>query len=171
MSRIVYNTTTGEIRPDPRRRGGPVQGLAPELRLLDLIEPPPPAYDRSTHFLQQTRNFDLEAGTATYGWEVVSLPPRPPEPRWQEFRAALRGIPELQTLLQGILSVDAMAFLGVGVGLGQAAQGDGRTFAGVWSELLAAGAVPPPLAAAVQALAAAHDLPPEFVAGLALPEG
>lgn len=87
-------------------------------------------------------------------------------PEWQAFRAALRTIPELQDLVRALATADPIAHLALGVGLGQTAQGDSTTFLSTWGELLAEGAVPPALAAAVQALAASHHLPAEFVEAL-----
>jgi len=103
-------------------------------------------------------------------YRVEALPPAEPtepEPRWQEFRAALRGMQDLQTLVATLAQVDPIGHLAIGVGLGQAAQGDTSTFTGVWTELLAAGLVTSALAAAVAAMAATFDLPAEFVAALA----
>jgi hypothetical protein len=100
-------------------------------------------------------------------YRVETLPPAEPEPRWQEFRAALRGMQDLQVLVATLAQVDPIGHLAIGVGLGQAAQGDTSTFTGVWAELLAAGLVTPAMAAAVAAMAVTFDLPAEFVAALA----
>lgn len=124
-------------------------------------------HNPTTHYLQRCEPYLLDG--QVWNVEAVERPPTPdplPEPRWQEFRAALRGIPELQTLVATLATVDPIGHLAIGVGLGQAAQGDSATFTGVWTELLAAGLVTPDLAAAVQALAAGFDLPEAFVAGL-----
>ena len=125
----------------------------------------------------------VQSGTTDDLWPKAGFPPGGPseawltrhgarlahaarEPRWQEFRSALRAIPEIKSLLQMLSEQDQLAFLGLGVGLGQAAQGDISTFMSVWAELLDAGVVPSDLATAVQALAAEFDLPVAFVKGL-----
>jgi hypothetical protein len=169
MTKLLYNPTTDTISRYPRADDEPVVGLDPSMVVLTEILPEQPSYDAETHYLEQTREIDLQAGTLTRGWLIVERPPvepMPPAPRWQEFRAALRGIPELQTLVATLAQVDPIGHLAIGVGLGQAAQGDTSTFTGVWSELLAAGLVTPELAAAVEALATTYDLPAEFVGAL-----
>jgi hypothetical protein len=53
------------------------------------------------------------------------------------------------------------------VGLGKAAAGDQRVFLSAWSAAQSLGLVSQELVAGVQTLAVAHDLPAEFVEGLA----
>jgi hypothetical protein len=173
MTKLLYNPTTDTISRYPRADNEPVVGLDPSLVVLTEIHAERPDHDAETQYLEQTREIDLDAGTLTRGWLIRERPPvepMPPAPRWQEFRAALRGIPELQTLVATLATVDPIGHLAIGVGLGQAAQGDSATFTGVWSELLAAGLVTPELAAAVAALATSHDLPEAFVGALNPPE-
>ena len=59
------------------------------------------------------------------------------------------------------------AALGLGVGLGQVAdRGDPRVFLEAWHLALERELLAPELIAGVQQLAAAHSLPPEFIAAL-----
>jgi hypothetical protein len=51
----------------------------------------------------------------------------------------------------------------LGVGLGQAAQGDAQTFSVAWASALSAGLVSPELATHVAELGATCDLPAEFL--------
>jgi len=54
----------------------------------------------------------------------------------------------------------------LGVGLGQAAQGDPATFLAAWGQARASGLVSPELVEQVVNLAGGFDLPVEFLAGL-----
>ena len=144
---------------------GPRADWLAEHNAVTIRQDPP--HDPVMQYLRRCEPYLLDG--EVFDREVVDRPPvepERPEPRWQEFRAALRGIPELQTLVATLATADPIGHLAIGVGLGQAAQGDTRTFTGVWSELLAAGLVTPELAAAVQTLASSFDLPEAFVAGL-----
>jgi hypothetical protein len=106
-------------------------------------------------------------------YRVETLPPAEPtepEPRWQEFAAALVLHPEVGPMVEAFLdalAVSKKSLVGmVYVGLGQAAQGDGQTFGNAWTLATMQGFVVPELAAAVAALAVHYDLPPEFIAAL-----
>jgi hypothetical protein len=161
--RYIYNPVTFTLTPSPRSDGLPVVGLVSPLVELTGVTLEQPEYDPATHYLVPTQEIDVPAGTVTNGWTAW---PIMPEPQWQAFRAALRAIPEIHDLLRLLDEQDQLAFLGLGVGLGQAAQGELATFSSVWGELLAAGAVPAALAEAVAAIATAHHLPAEFVDAL-----
>jgi hypothetical protein len=86
-------------------------------------------------------------------------------PRWVEFWAALP--PEVDTLLTAAQAASPRLALSLGVGLGKAADGDSRVFIGAWQSAQLLGLVSAELITGVQALAVAHDLPAEFVEGLA----
>ena len=119
-------------------------------------------FDSETQKLSPTTPYIAESGEV-YNVIAVDIPP---SPKWQEFRASLRGIPELQALVKNMSTIDPIAHLALGVGLGQAAQGDTQTFVNTWSELLASGLIPSELSLAVQNLAQSFDLPLEFVSHL-----
>jgi hypothetical protein len=161
--KITATGTARELWPDTSHPStGPAADWLAERNAARVRSDLP--HDPATHFLRRVPPYLLDG--EVFNMEAVERPPvepAPPEPRWQEFRAALRGIPELQTLVATLATVDPIGHLAIGVGLGQAAQGDTSTFTGVWSELLAAGLVPPDLAAHVAALATTYDLPAEFV--------
>jgi hypothetical protein len=89
-------------------------------------------------------------------------------PRWLEFGAVVMALPEIKALLNGgIAAGETPLALGLAVGLGKAADGDSRAFINTWHQASAAGLIPPELIASMQMLATAHDLPAEFIAGLA----
>lgn len=174
MKRYIYDTQTGAITQQTATYNpalvispGPVATPDPRYIVCREVIEPQPAHDPITQRLESTTTVDAEAARVVRGWQVVVRLQGPTPPRWQEFRAALRTIPELQALIRTLAEADPMAHLAVGVGLGQAAQGSIETFTGVWSELLAVGAVPPELAGAVQVLAQSADLPEDFIAALA----
>jgi hypothetical protein len=86
-------------------------------------------------------------------------------PRWVEFGEAVTSDPEIAQLYETAPRILAHSLTG---GLLQAVNtSDPRIFASAWGKARAAGLVSAELLAAVQALAVAHDLPAEFVEGLA----
>ena len=89
-------------------------------------------------------------------------------PRWLEFGAVVMALPEIKSLLNGgIAAGETPLALGLAVGLGKAADGDSRVFMNTWHQACAAGLIPPEMTTNMQMLATAHDLPVEFIAGLA----
>ena len=89
-------------------------------------------------------------------------------PRWLEFGAVVMALPAIKALLNGgIAAGETPLALGLAVGLGKAADGDSRVFTNTWHQACAAGLIPPELITNMQMLATAHDLPVEFIAGLA----
>lgn len=106
-------------------------------------------------------------------WEIVELSDAEKEayyrathpPQWIAFNDALPA--EVNAILAQAQTIDHRLYLGFGVGLGKAADGDARVFLGVWQKASGAGLIPPEMIAQIQVLATAHDLPAEFVAGLA----
>ena len=106
-------------------------------------------------------------------WEVVELSEAEAAayyrathpPRWIAFNEALPN--DVNTLLQQAQSIDHRLYGGLMVGLGKAADGESRVFLGAWQKARGAGLIPPEMVAGLQMLAAAHDLPYEFIVGLA----
>jgi hypothetical protein len=105
-------------------------------------------------------------------WELVELTPAEAEayyrathpPQWIEFWAVLPA--EVDALLAAARSASPRLELGLGVGLGKAADGDNRVFLGAWQNAKALGLVPTELVQGIQALAIQYDLPADFVGGL-----
>lgn len=86
-------------------------------------------------------------------------------PQWIAFSDALPA--DVNALLAQAQALDHRLYGGLLVGLGKAADGDSRVFLGTWAKARGAGLIPPEMIEQIQALAVAHDLPAEFVAGLA----
>jgi hypothetical protein len=133
------------------------------------VEPPP--VDPATHRLEQVRPVEID-GVLTQQWELIELTPEEREsyfrannpPRWIQFWAALPA--DVDALLAAARAASPRLELGLGVGLGKAADGDSRVFLSAWQQAKSLGLIPPELVAGVQALAVAFDLPAEFVHGL-----
>lgn len=85
-------------------------------------------------------------------------------PQWIASNDALPA--DVSTLLAQVQQLDQRLYLGLGVGLGKAADGDSRVFLGAWGKALAAGLIPAEMVSGLQQLAVTYDLPEEFVAGL-----
>ena len=169
MTKLLYNPTTDAISRYPRVDDEPVVGLDPSLVVLTEILPERPSHDPATHYLEQTREIDLDAGTLTRGWLIRERPPvepMPPEPRWIEFGLALGQDASMIEFVRAADAANPILERMISGGLLQAAEGNPRTFMAAWPVALAAGLVTPELAAHVQTLAASYDLPEAFVAGL-----
>jgi hypothetical protein len=138
--------------------------------VVTLVEPPP--VDPATHRLEQRPPAEVD-GVLTQQWELVELSEAEQEayyrannpPHWIEFWAALPA--DVDDLLAAARAASPRLELGLGVGLGKAADGDSRVFLSAWQSAKALGLVPAELVTGIQMLATAHDLPPEFVGGLA----
>jgi hypothetical protein len=115
-----------------------------------------PTYDSTTQQLNW----------ADGAYTITALPPLPPQPRWVQFAQALAGSDEIKALLWTTEATNPVLREMLGVGLGQAAQGDPATFLAAWRQAMAAGLVLPELAAQMQALAEGFGLPAEFAEGL-----
>jgi hypothetical protein len=99
------------------------------------------------------------------GWQwAESESPRAPQ--WVEFGAALSTDTAVNDLVATAARVAPVLHLMLGVGLGQAAQGDPTTFSVAWGMARAKGLINNNLLANMKALAANCGLPSEFIEGL-----
>jgi hypothetical protein len=75
--------------------------------------------------------------------------------------------PRINALLsRALINAPALA-MALSVGLGKAADGDSTIFLGAWNSALGLGLIDAELITLMQDAAQAHDLPAEFIAGLA----
>jgi hypothetical protein len=131
-----------------------------------------PEYDPATHRVVEAQPA-LADGQWLQQWELLELTDAEQEayyrathpPRWIEFWAALPS--DVDDLLAAARAASPRLELGLGVGLGKAADGDSRVFLQAWQSAKTLGLVAPELVQGIQMLATAHDLPAEFVGGLA----
>ena len=168
MPRILYNPDTAALITWPRQDDEDVVGLQPPVVMLTVEQQPQPDYDPAVYGLQPTQDVDLDALVLRRGWELVMLPPVvvAPTPRWVQFAQSLAVDPAVNGLVATCATAAPVLHLMLGVGLGQAAQGDPTTFLAAWNDAVTAGLVSPELAAQMQTLASGFDLPAEFVEGL-----
>jgi hypothetical protein len=132
-----------------------------------------PAYDPATHRVVEVQPV-IADGNWQQAWELQELTDAEKEayyrathpPRWQSFGGAVWAMVPVNELLATALQHAPALAMALPVGLGQAAQGDQRTFVGAWQAARSAGLVADELVQDLQALAVAHDLPAEFVAAL-----
>jgi hypothetical protein len=134
----------------------------------------PPVADPAANRVVEVAPIETD-GVWLQQWELVDLTEAEQEayyrathpPRWIAFGDVVMAAPEIKALLnQAIVLGESPLAMGLGVGLGKAADGDSRVFLGAWQKARAGGLVAAELVAGIQALAVSHDLPPEFVAGL-----
>ena len=166
MNRIIYDTNTGETYRWPRSDDAPIIGLEPGLVVLTVTHEPMPEPGDGFIITQAEPVDDLQSGTRTIGWIVKPLPESPPEPGWVSFGAALAADPGVNGLVATAAATAPVLHLMLGVGLGQAAQGDPQTFGAAWTAARGAGLVSAELIEHMQQVATRFNLPAEFIAGL-----
>ena len=93
------------------------------------------------------------------------LPPQPVA-HWVQFAGMLATDPAVNQLVATAAAAAPVLHLMLGVGLGQAAQGEPATFLAAWAQARSSGLVSELVAEQVAAMAAAFDLPSEFVGAL-----
>jgi hypothetical protein len=163
-----------QLRLDEPSRSISVSPRAEELAHYGVFRVTPqaqPEFDPAVERVQEVAPIEAD-GQWLQQWEAIELTPEEQEavyrannpPRWIEFWAALPD--EVDALLAAARAASPRLELGLGVGLGKAADGDSRVFLSAWQQAKALGLIPPELVAGVQALAVAFDLPAEFVGGL-----
>lgn len=178
LNPIRWPYSLQQLRADEPSRSFSVAPSDAELAHYDVFRVQPqqqPEYDPATHKAVEVQPA-LGDGRWVQQWELVELTPEEAEayyrathpPQWIGFWAALP--PEVDTLLNAAQAASPRLALSLGVGLGKAADGDSRVFLGAWQSACSIGLVSAELVTGVQALAVAHDLPPEFIAGLAGPQ-
>jgi hypothetical protein len=130
-----------------------------------------PEYDPAAEKVVEVEPIE-DDGQWLQQWEAVELTTEEQEayyrathpPRWIEFWAALPS--DVDDLLAAARAASPRLELGLGVGLGKAADGDSRVFLAAWQNAKTLGLVAPELVQGIQMLATAHDLPVEFIGGL-----
>lgn len=139
------------------------------------IEPSePPTANPAVEKVIQSQPAEIN-GKWTQQWELVPLSPEEQAAyhaaahpaRWIEFGQVVQAEPKINALL-GKALIDAPALaMALSVGLGKAADGDSRIFLAAWRSALGVGLINAELITLMQVAAQAHDLPAEFIAGLA----
>lgn len=173
---VIWPYTLSQLRADEPSRSFSSSPSDRELAVFGVyrVQPTPqPAYDPATHRAVEVQPVEAD-GVWQQAWEVVPLTPEEAEayyrathpPRWQAFGGAVWSLAEVNALLSTALQAAPALAMALPVGLGQAAQGDQRTFVSAWQTARAAGLVADELVQALQTLGTAHDLPAEFIAAL-----
>lgn len=89
-----------------------------------------------------------------------------PVAHWVQFAGMLATDPAVNQLVATAAAAAPVLHLMLGVGLGQAAQGEPATFLAAWDKARSSGLVSELVAEQVAAMAAAFDLPTDFVGAL-----
>ena len=166
----------GQLRIDEPSRSfsvAPGDGELAEYDCYRVAQQEQPEYDPATHKAVEVQPIE-EDGQWLQQWEVVELTEAEREayyrathpPRWIQFSNVLMADPGINALLAAALQSAPALAMALPVGLGKAADGDSRVFLAAWATACEMGMVSAELVANTQAAAVAHDLPPEFVAGL-----
>jgi len=126
---------------------------------------PPDGHELVSADLQIGSRYEQDPGTQE--WVIVESPPAPQGlPQWVHFGELLAADAAVNAMVATAASAAPVLHLMLGVGLGQAAQGDPKTFLAAWSTALASGLATPTLAAHVVDLGTSCDLPENFLAQL-----
>lgn len=170
MTRILYNPESDLLIDWPRADDEDVVGLQPPVVMLWIEQQhQPQGYDPAAYNLEATQDVDLDAGLLLRSWALVPLPVPPlpsPVAQWVQFAGMLASDPAVNQLVATAATAAPVLHLMLGVGLGQAAEGNPVTFLAAWAQARASGLVPAPIAAEVAVMAAAFDLPADFVEAL-----
>ena len=159
---ITRHGTASALWPDTSFAAGPNDSFLAEQGAV-LIRSDA-AYDPDTETLESTEPYISEGDV--FNTIAAPKPPPPVVPQWVAFGAAIAGNAAVNTLVATAAQAAPVLHLMLGVGLGQAAQGDPQTFTAAWSAAVAGGLVSAELIAEMQEIAATYDLPAEFIAGL-----
>jgi len=122
-------------------------------------------YDPETEILQTTDPYVV--GGEVFDTIAVAKPGLPAPAQWVAFGTVLLADLAVNQMLGAALSAAPAVAMSISVGLGKAADGDSRVFMMSWAGAHGLGLISPELIAHVQSLAAAYDLPAEFITGLA----
>lgn len=168
-TRILLDRSTGELVRYPRQDNDPVVDLDRNAyHVLQIIREPQPAPQEGIQLIPlpavikiSDPDSDDIAGTVTYGWEQQPIPPAPPLPDWAGFAVGLIWEPAVQEWTD---QLPAAVGNGLSAGLQRASEGRPDLFLALWLRLIPT--IPADVLAAVQALAAASNLPDEFTASL-----
>lgn len=172
---ILWPYSLAQLRADEPQRSFSSSPSDRELAVFGVYRvqaTAQPEYDPAAERVAEVQPIEQD-GQWLQRWEVVELTEAEAAayyrathpPQWIAFNEALPD--DVNTLLAHAQSLDHRLYGGLMVGLGKAADGDSRVFLGAWQKARAAGLIPPEMVTGLQMLATAHDLPADFVAGLA----
>ena len=156
---ITAHGPASTLWPDTSFAAGPNASFLIEANAVTIRSDA--AYDPATEFLQPCEPYVLDGEV----FDTIAAPiiSPAPTPDWMEFGVDLAVNPGIAALYAAIPGPLAS---GLSIGLSEAGKGSHRLFAGLWGRLMASGAIEPELLSEIAVLAAQHNLPAEFIAGL-----
>lgn len=175
--RVIWPYSLGQLRQDEPTRSFSSSPSDTELAWFGVyrVQPTtqPSACDPATHRVVEVHPIEQD-GTWRQAWEAVPLTDAEKEayyrathpPQWIQFGNAVTALAEINQMLAAALAAAPAMAMALPVGLGKAADGDSRVFLSAWQAGRSAGLIPAALVEHIQQLGRAHDLPPEFIAGL-----
>ena len=122
-------------------------------------------YDPETELLQSTEPYLLDG--EVYNTIAAAIPPPPVIPQWVAFGAAIAGDAAVNTLVATAAQAAPVLHLMLGVGLGQAAQGDPQTFLAAWTAASNANLLTEELVDSLVSMGETYDLPEAFLTAIA----
>jgi hypothetical protein len=171
MTRILFNRVTGGVQSYPRSDDGQVLGLdRATYHVLTVVSTPEPAHG-SDILAQSTPpvvnitspNGDVN-GTYTYGWELVTIPTKPPVPNWDLFSTTVLNNPALNAAVLTADATVANAARSLSTVLLEAKlSGSYVNFSACWKLVVTAAKIPKEVINSLASLASSCNLPVEFV--------
>lgn len=169
---IAYPSTMEALRQEFPNSSFPLEPTAEDLLPFNRfpVTPSPCPADTRTERLvngatltddgwQQTWTVRPATAEETAAYDAANAP----QPDWMAFGIELAMHPSITALYAAIPGPVAG---GLSVGLSKASDGDPRLFQGLWSKLMATGAITPELLGAIGVLAQQFNLPSKFVTAL-----
>ena len=141
--------------------------LQPPIVFIEPHPTDPPEHDPTTHRVEEIAPVEVD-GTWQQAWQLIEIPPAPPTPDWDTFRAGLLQSADVAAAMTAARAAGAEpAATNLPMALEKAQNGRPAEFAACWGLVVAAGGASPEALAALVAAAEACNLPAEFVAALA----
>lgn len=174
---ILWPYSLAQLRADEPQRSFSSSPSDRELAVFGVYRvqaTAQPEYDPAAERVAEVQPIEQD-GQWLQRWEVVELTEAEAAayyrathpPRWLEFGDAVQSLAEINALLGAALQAVPALAMALSVGLGKAADGDDRVFLRAWAAAKTLGLADAALVQELQMLATAHDLPADFVAGLA----
>ena len=141
--------------------------LTPPILIYQVQPTPQPEHDPAAFRPLEVEPIQSDDGTWQQAWELVPIPPAPPVPDWDTFRAGLLTSADVANAMAAARAAGAEpSTTNLPVALEKAQAGRPGEFAACWAVVIAAGGASPEALAALAASAEACHLPADFVAAL-----
>lgn len=123
------------------------------------------SYDKNLYYLKKCDPY-IDTDGNVYDRELVTKPEPLSQPEWVSFGESLALNENVNVLIATCAQSAPVLHLSLGVGMGQAAQGDTQTFISAWKSAFHIGLISEELIIEIVSLARQFNLPEEFITQL-----